>query len=623
MSKAKEKEIEYGKAFSYVSASPNTNFPVYFKVGRLALGWGFTGADWQMKHVAYQWPYAKKRDNLILIPFPASAGEWIHLRQLFNKIEVPLPGKEEYVGGMSVSNAGLRFDLSHSPKIGVDISVPGLKVPVGFESPMFPFQYVAVRYAESLGFRALIGDDMGLGKTVVGLASALKAGARKIIVVTRSVALGSWTRAIKSWTDYNYTVALGTSPIKSKRKDGSINLKDNTSILNFGLQNFEHGIVVLNYDILAAWAEELYNFNADFIIFDEVHAVKDPNANRSKVAYKLMDDIDCVLGLTGTPISNRPIELYHIANRIHPGKWGEFFNYARRYCDAKQKVISERWVPVPGQYYIHPRTGRKTQLRKLEQKKAWDFSGSSHEKELYRRLRSTLMVRRIKDEVLDLLPPIEDTIALTPSKRYWDAEKGILPLLEANSKADDKSINAKTELSLHELFAAAAMDKIDWAEEWLKAFLEDTDQKIVIFFHYQHVGKALSEMLSKWNVQHVNLWGGSPDKDGDHTFQTVPECRVALCSYGVAREAVTLTAASYQLMMEYPWVPGWAEQARDRTRRIGQMNAVTYYYPVLVGSAEERIVMAMLKKQDIISIITQGIYKAALNIDRTILNMEV
>ena len=87
----------------------------------------------------------------------------------------------------------------------------------------------------------------------------------------------------------------------------------------------------------------------------------------------------------------------------------------------------------------------------------------------------------------------------------------------------------------------------------------------------------------------------------------------------MAREAVTLTASKYQLAMEYPWVPGWAEQARDRTRRIGQENAVTYYYPILVGSVEERIVLAMLKKQDIVSIITQGKHLRSIGIDTNVL----
>lgn len=75
------------------------------------------------------------------------------------------------------------------------------------------------------------------------------------------------------------------------------------------------------------------------------------------------------------------------------------------------------------------------------------------------------------------------------------------------------------------------------------------------------------------------------------------------------------------MMMEYPWVPGWAEQARDRTRRIGQERAVTYYYPILVGPAEERLVRAMLGKQDIISVITQGVHRRSIGIDDSVFQL--
>lgn len=73
-----------------------------------------------------------------------------------------------------------------------------------------------------------------------------------------------------------------------------------------------------------------------------------------------------------------------------------------------------------------------------------------------------------------------------------------------------------------------------------------------LFFHYQRVGEALAQaMLHEWGIPHVNLWGTNPDADGDHVFQTNPNMR-SRCSHSMAREAVTLTKAAYQMMMEYP-----------------------------------------------------------------------
>ena len=607
--------LDFGPSFFITPSTVEGIYKNRYGVGKLLIGWALPNMP-STKQLQRAWPFCTRYNQYTLLPIPGSAAEFKFLLQILNGLNIKPPVEELELAWNAVNNAELRMDLSHSPQMGTKLVIPGLKTPPGFEEPLFPFQEVALRYIESLGHRALVGDDMGLGKTPVGIAAALQYKAKKLVIVTRSVAVGAWQRALKTWSDYAVVTAQGTRPAKSRRKDGVITIPDGVVTLNDALNNVTEGVVLLNYELLTAWKDVLLEFKPDMFILDEVHAVKEPKAARSQAAYALMAATPAVIGLTGTPINNRPLELYYILHNIQPGKWGEFFSFALRYCNAHKKVISRDWKNCT--IVVQP-DGKKVKVP--AEKYAWDFSGSKLEKELYKRLRSNIMVRRLKDDVLDLLPPIEETIPLSPSKRYWQVESGELEFIEgllSENNADKK----KAETSLHQLFAAAAMDKIDWAREWLASFLEDTDQKIVIFFHYQRVGEALREMLNEWHIEHVNLWGTSPDANGDHTFQTNPNVRVALCSYSMAREAVTLTEAAYQLSMEYPWVPGWAEQARDRTRRIGQKKSVTYYYPVLVGSAEERIVRAMLLKQDIISVITQGLHRRSIGLDTSILESE-
>lgn len=605
--------VSFGASFFIRPSASVGAYGFYYGSGTLLTGWALP-RSYASNQVYKAWPFCTRYNDRMLLPFPGSMAEFKFLDKILNEYELRLPEAERKIVLSALRNAELRLELSHAPKMSEELVIEGLKVPPGFEKPLFPFQEVAVRYVESLGFRALVGDDMGLGKTPIGIAAALHYKAKKVIVVTRAVALGSWQRAIATWSDYVCLTAQGTRPLTTKRKDGVIKIPVGAATLNNGLKDFTGGVVLLNYELLTAWREELLAFNADIVIFDEIHAVKEPKAARSQAAYALMGQSMAVIGLTGTPINNRPLELYHIVHNLQPGKWGDFFNFALRYCNAHKKVIGKDWTNCTIE--VKP-DGRKVKVP--ADKMAWDFSGSRLEKELYKRLRSNTMVRRLKDDVLDLLPPMEETLPLAPTSRYWKVEEGELAFIDG-ILSDNPQSKKKAEQSLHALFAAAALDKIDWAREWLASFLEDTDQKIVIFFHFQRVGEALHAMLEEWGISHVNLWGTKPDAGGDHTFQTVPECRVALCSYSMAREAVTLTEAAYQLSMEYPWVPGWAEQARDRTRRIGQKRAVTYYYPILVGSAEERIVKAMLAKQDIISVITQGVHRKALGIDSNVLS---
>lgn len=87
-----------------------------------------------------------------------------------------------------------------------------------------------------------------------------------------------------------------------------------------------------------------------------------------------MTSIEAVVGLTGTPINNKPLELYHILHHVQPGRWGEFFNFVMRYCNAHQKVISKDYKNGTDQII----DGKKVRVPK--EKKAWDFSGSRKKK---------------------------------------------------------------------------------------------------------------------------------------------------------------------------------------------------------------------------------------------------
>jgi len=602
-----------GRHFCIYESASSGIYSHWYGFGKQLIGWALP-LGYAATFVKREWPFCYCFNGKVLLPFPSSSSEWIFLRRILHNAGATPGVLEENIITKVLHNTKLRLDLSHAVQLSDEYLIPGLKTPVGFEKPLFQFQEVAVKYLDSLGWRGITGDDMGLGKTPIGIACALKSGATKIVVVTRSVALGAWRRAWSTWSDYTLVQAQGVRPIKSRRKDGSTFIPEGIVTLNTPINNGVTPLVVLlNYELLTAWSDALHSFSPHMVIFDEVHAVKEPKAQRSKVAYSLMLNTPYVIGLTGTPISNKPVELYSLLHHIQPGKWGEFFPFVRRYCNAQRKVIGYDWKNCTSV------TTPDGKIKRVPAEKyAWDFSGSSLEKELYKRLRSNIMVRRLKDDVLDLLPPIEETIPIEPSKRYWEVESGELIFIDGILSPSLEK-RKKAEQSLHTLFAAAAMDKVDWAREWLAAFLEDTDQKLVIFFHYQRVGEALHCMLQEWGIDHVNIWGGKPDADGDLTFQENPSCRIALCSYSMAREAITLTSAAYQLSMEYPWVPGWAEQARDRTRRIGQTRAVTYYYPVLIGSAEEKIVRAMLGKQDIISVIMQGRHRNSIGIDTSVL----
>ena len=134
----------------------------------------------------------------------------------------------------------------------------------------------------------LIGDEMGLGKTAQALAVCQALQSQTVLIICPSTLRLNWVREIRKVlgrTDVD--VLLGTKPRPVRER-----------------------FAVIGYDVLYAWSELL---SADVLILDEVHAVKSWTARRTKAAIQVSDRVrgrgGVVLGLSGTPVLNRPVEL--------------------------------------------------------------------------------------------------------------------------------------------------------------------------------------------------------------------------------------------------------------------------------------------------------------------------
>jgi SWI/SNF-related matrix-associated actin-dependent regulator 1 of chromatin subfamily A len=143
-------------------------------------------------------------------------------------------------------------------------------------------------------------------------------------------------------------------------------------------------INIINYDILTRHTANLLSEEWDLVICDESHYLKNPAARRTiavvgKDAKKGEEAVPGIkarrrLMLTGTPIPNRPIEGWPLFHWLAPDEFRSFFGYAKQFCAAHN-------------------TGY-----------GWDFSGSSNLGALQDKLRSTIMIRRLKADVLKELP---------------------------------------------------------------------------------------------------------------------------------------------------------------------------------------------------------------------------
>ena len=90
------------------------------------------------------------------------------------------------------------------------------------------------------------------------------------------------------------------------------------------------------------------------VVFDECTYLKEAKAKRTKAAILLGKTAKYVIGLSGTPIINRPIEFFNILNLIDPKQFPSWFKFGLRYCNENTTVTvgNSMELRIPENYRI-------------------------------------------------------------------------------------------------------------------------------------------------------------------------------------------------------------------------------------------------------------------------------
>jgi SNF2 family DNA or RNA helicase len=397
---------------------------------------------------------------------------------------------------------------------------------------------------------------MGLGKTAQAIVFANAVGAQRVLVVCPSAVVINWCREIAAWaTD-------GRCKILSK-------VKPNTPTPDVGWN-------VVNYDKLGlSGFGGIHNTEWDLVIFDESHYIKNHKAKRTKAALNISASFR--LFLTGTPVLNRPVELWTTVNACAPGLFAHRQAYVVKFCDAHMG----RW--------------------------GWDESGASNLDELQTTLRSTIMVRRHKAAVLDDLPPKTRQVlplegegaAVKKAKRLWSQAVDTFGLEHAAERLSGQPVGFE---SFSEVRRAVGLAKVPAVVQHVLEVVE-SDAKVLVFAHHKDVAKAIYDGLTTGGVQAV-LATGETAVEGRQkavdAFQTDGRIKVFVGTIGAVGAGITLTEASVVVFAELPLVPGLVEQAEDRAHRIGQRGAVLVQYLVYDGTIDAHVARILVKKEKVI-----------------------
>ena len=451
----------------------------------------------------------------------------------------------------------------------------------------------------------LIGDEMGLGKTIEAIACVNDdATVTQALVICPATLKQNWANEIKLWCARPCEVIIAeTSDDIAIPQSGDLRwiIANPERLIKERANNLFGALILLRFDML---------------IVDEAHRVKNPraattisvlgaDAKPKKGIEKiegLINRTSRALFLTGTPMPNKPRELYPLLHALAPKAFPQEWPFLTRFCGAKQID-----VPIRGQ----------------GMKKVWNFDGATNLDELRELMRSTIMIRRLKADVLRELPPkirqvipfgaagfrelmereraaFHELLELSPTTRQIaaDLKSQTIPYEEAARRLqfDDLDLNGSSLAAVRQQIALA---KLPLAFEHIRNLREDGVQKLVIFAHHHSVIDALAQ---EYGEEAVVMTGKTKMENRPglvETFQESADKNVFIGGIKAAGVGITLTSAHTVVFVESDFVPSSITQAEDRVHRIGQRMPVLIQHLVIDGSVEAMMLKVAVAKQNI------------------------
>jgi len=442
-----------------------------------------------------------------------------------------------------------------------------IDIPVPEGLAYMPFQLAGIEYLLDRP-NNLLADEQGLGKSIesIGYYNVLDATLSdpkehlNVLIICPALVKINWSREWYKWCVKKTSVGIAHSKFWPPTQ-----------------------VIILNYDILKKLTTQIHSKIWDLVILDEGHYFKNSDAERTKqiIGFRNKGDIKAKrkLVLTGTPILNVPYELFNILKFLAPYAFPNKHEFGLKYCDGQ---LGDR---------------------------GWDYKGATNLVELQSKLRSTVMIRRLKEEVLPDLPPKRrQVLEIDPNNKckgfiykqnkfFKDIKDSILTDEEYEEiiKCLDGERIGFEEMST--IRRESAIASIPYAIEHLKECINQSG-KIVCFAHHIKVIETLQE---EFKDIAVSLHGSTPQgqrQKAIDSFQEDENIKLFIGNIRAAGVGITLTASSHVVFVEMAWTPAEVTQAEDRCHRIGQVNSLLVQHIVLAGSIQATMAKTVVFKQE-------------------------
>lgn len=487
------------------------------------------------------------------------------------------------------------------------ISVPETKV------KLFDYQNYGVKFVidKIKQFNWVIeADDVGLGKTAVSI-TAFKwfyehEGNHKLIVVCKKSVKKQWADEIKKFTDLDTDFWIGyTGDTAAKRTKAYKEFVDANS-----------GILITNHHTFLNDYLKIKACNPDFMIIDEVHAVKTRGGKMHDRIEYVANGLPIIF-LTGTPIMSRPEDIYgivEIADDKYFGNWKEF---SERYITyAPNRFKFNAMEPVGAKHLDELR--EKTQNIVIRR--------TSYEVSI--ELPKISMVRRdvemddvqskcleaIRNKQMEYHAQLSDIMKMpdTPERqekvmRIEAMSKGLIASTQA--AATDPRLFAMSTSKVIQKDFAPLVPKDYKGSAKTKAILElvedilNSGRKVILFTKFKTAATLIANEIRNYTKQEVLTYTGNEGQDLRDKYVDLfrnTDVYNILIGTEAMSDSLNLQVANFVINIDQPDTFATKTQRIGRARRTGsQFDTVTVYDMITEGSKDEERLENIRKNMDL------------------------
>lgn len=454
------------------------------------------------------------------------------------------------------------------------IPVSVREVPKEIQASLRNYQLDGIHWLDRLRnmhLNGILADDMGLGKTLQAIITLTRykkdhPGHISLVVCPTSLVY-NWKEEFGKFNPRLKVLAIDGNPTQRKKLLGEVKKYD---------------VLITSYSLVQKDIEIYKTIPFGYAILDEAQHIKN-RGTRNAVSVKMVQAAHRLI-LTGTPIENSLDELWSLFDFLMPGLLSTYDRFVEKYIRHAQPSAMGK------------------NLDNLRNKV------------------SPFILRRMKKDVLDDLPPVTEIVYHCHLsdvqhdlyRSYAASAREELSQLVKKEGFDRVQIQVLATLTRLKqicchpaIFAKDKPESGDSAKyemliELLQTLMEGK-HRTVIFSQYTRMLNIMREDLQRQGIRFEYLDGSSKNRLGIvKKFNEDDNIPIFLVSLKAGGSGLNLVGADTVIHYDMWWNPAVENQATDRVHRIGQKNMVSSYKLITLNTIEEKILELHNRKQGLV-----------------------